>query len=71
MKVTLHSVILERQVRNWEGVFEELGAERFPRVLQWSVNRVAADAQDYTGEAKRPHRRPPRRVHPGCARPQE
>lgn len=36
MKVTLHSVIPERQVGNWEGVFEDLWAERFPRALQWS-----------------------------------
>lgn len=50
LQISLKQAIPRDVVSEWESIFEEVGAKRFPRALQWAVNRVAKDAQRYIGE---------------------
>ena len=51
LNLSLDAVIPKGTIELWERDFKALGAQRFPRALQFALNRVAREAQVGIGEA--------------------
>ncbi len=51
LALTLDAVIPRGQIEVWEEDFRKLGAQRFPRALQFALNKVAREAQIGIGQA--------------------